>query len=258
MSLKHLIFLVLFYLCGGVFTSFGFLRQKDVGPAYFRIHGMGLSVILFFAYWFLGRTHLNSDSTIWFSLFILCATLFSLFTGVSNKLSAASFFLGTISFFGCLTMDISQITLGGEQAPLAINAVLASGVLGFSMAAMMLGHWYLTQPTLSIDELKRITLMMIFLLVLRFLFSTYQISHLLVGLNETEIYRYLLKMPGVFVLMRYVWGILGALILSFFVWKTVKIRSTQSATGILYVVVVACLVGEILSLYLAFYFGLPL
>jgi len=155
-------------------------------------------------------------------------------------------------------MDISHLTLGGEQTPLVINSILASGVMGFSMAAMMLGHWYLTQPTLSIDELKRITLMMIFFLVLRFFFSTYQCTHVLVGMTESEIYRYLLKMPGIFVLMRYVWGILGALILSFFVWRTVKIRSTQSATGILYVVVVACLVGEILSLYLAFFFGIPL
>jgi hypothetical protein len=56
--------------------------------------------------------------------------------------------------------------------------------------------------------------------------------------------------------MRYLWGILGALFLSFLVWKTLLIRSTQSATGILYVIVVACLVGEILSIYLAFYFGI--
>lgn len=257
MPLKHLIFLVLFYLGGGVFTSFGFLRQKDVGASYFRIHGLGLAVILFFSYWFLGRSYLNSGSTLWFSLFLACCFVFSLLTGISNKASAASFFLGAISFFGTLYLDISHLTLGDEQAILALNSVLVSGVLGFSMAAMMLGHWYLTQPTLSINELRRITLLMIFFLVLRFLFSSFQAAKLFVGMNESDIYRYLLKVPGIFVLMRYVWGILGALILSFLVWRTVKIRSTQSATGILYVVVVACLVGEILSLYLAFYFGIP-
>lgn len=240
-----------------MFTSFGFLRQKDVGSAYFRIHGLGLSILLFFAYFFLGRSHLDSDATVWFSLFLTCASFFSFTTGFSNKLSAASFFLGTISFFGALYLDINHLTLGGEQALLAVNSVLSTGVLGFSMAAMLLGHWYLTQPTLSINELRRITLLMIVFLIFRFLFSTFQVARLFVGMNEMEIYRYLLKMPGVFVLMRYVWGILGALILSFFVWRTVKIRSTQSATGLLYVVVVACLVGEILSLYLAFFFGIP-
>lgn len=172
-------------------------------------------------------------------------------------MSAASFFLGAISFFGTLTLDLNHLSLGGEQWLLAVNSILASLVLGFSMAAMMLGHWYLTQPKLSIDELRRITLLMILFLVLRLGFSSFQVVQLLRGLTEAEIYRYFLKVPGIFVLMRYVWGILGSLVLSFFVWKTVKIRSTQSATGILYVVVVACLVGEILSLYLAFFFGIP-
>ncbi|NBT58216.1 hypothetical protein EBT16_05480 [bacterium] len=257
MPLKHLIFLVLFYLGGGVFTSFGFLRQKEVGPSYFRIHGLGLSAILFVSYWLLGRAHLDSDSTLWFSVFLACATCFSLTTGFSNKLSAASFFLGTISFFGTLYLDLNHLSLGGEQSLLAINSILATLVLGFSMAAMMLGHWYLTQPKLSINELQRITFLMILFLGVRFFFSSYQVLQLLKGLNERDLYRYLAKMPGIFVLMRYLWGIAGALVLSFFVWKTVKIRSTQSATGILYVVVVACLVGEILSLYLAFYFGIP-
>lgn len=126
------------------------------------------------------------------------------------------------------------------------------------MAAMMLGHWYLIQPTLSIKELKRITFLMIVFLVIRWGFASWKLFGIVEGLTELDIYRYFMKVPGVFVLMRYVWGLLGALILSILVWRTLSIRSTQSATGILYVVVVACLVGEILSVYLAFYFGMPI
>jgi hypothetical protein len=257
-NLKLLIFLVLTYLGGGVFTSFGILRQKQVGPNYFRIHGLGLTAVLFAAYFLLGRDSLDRDSTLWFSLFLACALGFSFFTGLSTRLSMACYFLGVISFFGALSMNISQLAIGRENFFLLINSVLASFVLGFSMAAMMLGHWYLVQPKLSIDELGRTTLIMIFFLLLRFLFGTTQAFSLLRGMNEVEMLRYFVKAPGVFVLMRYLWGILGALVLSFLVWRTVKIRSTQSATGILYVVVVATLVGEILSLYLAFYFGITI
>lgn len=256
MTLRHLIFLVLFYLGGGVFISFGFLRHKDVGSRYFRIHGLGLSAILFFSYLFLGQSFMDQELSFWFVLFLVCTLGFSLFTGVSHRLSAASFFLGVISFFGLLVLDIQQFDLGGESTKLIFNSVLASLTLGFSLSAMMLGHWYLIEPKLSISELKRITLFMIIWLGLRFFFASYEGIFLLRGLTELEIYRYLVKVPGVFVLMRYVWGILASLILSFLVWRTLLIRSTQSATGILYVIVVACLVGEILSVYLAFYFGI--
>lgn len=258
MTLRHLIFLVLFYLAGGIFTSFGCLKQKEIGPGYFRLHGFGLGVLLFVSYWFLGKPNLDSGTTLWFSLFVACIFGFSLLSGVSNKISTACFFLGVISFFGTVFLDTDQFVLGGEFTPLLINSVLASLVLGFSMAAMMLGHWYLIQPTLSIEELKRITFLMILFLFIRWGFASWKLLGILNGLTELDVYRYFMKVPGVFVLMRYVWGLLGGLILSLFVWRTVSIRSTQSATGILYVVVVACLVGEILSVYLAFYFGMPI
>jgi len=258
MPLKHLAFLVLFYLGGGVFTTFGCLRHKDVGPAYFRIHGLGTGVLLFLAFWLLGPTASENGFAIGFSLFLLCVFGFSFFTGVSTRLSIISYFLGLICFYGALHLDLSQLQLAADPTLLFINSVLSSLILGFSMGAMMLGHWYLTQPKLSIDELKRLTWLLISFIGIKFIFSSYQSLLLLKGMTEVQLLHYLVKVPGVFVLMRYVWGLLGSLLLSFLVWKTVKIRSTQSATGILYVVVVACLVGEILSLYLAFHFGIPL
>ena len=258
MPLKHLAFLVLFYLCGGVFTTFGFLRHKELGPSYFRIHGLGLSGILFLSFLFLAPSHPESGFLSWFTLFLACTIGFSIFTGLSTRLSMVTYFLGIICFFGIIHLDISQLEVSANPLALIINSTLASLVLGFSMGAMLLGHWYLTQPKLSIEELKRLTLMMILFLVLKTFFCSYQIFDLVRGMSETQALKYFVKVPGVFVLMRFVWGLLGAFILSLLVWKTVKIRSTQSATGILYVVVIATLVGEILSVYLAFHFGIPL
>jgi hypothetical protein len=58
--------------------------------------------------------------------------------------------------------------------------------------------------------------------------------------------------------MRWCWGLLGPLGLAYPIWATVKIRSTQSATGILYVAVLFIMTGEFLSLYLASQFGIAL
>jgi protein NrfD len=55
---------------------------------------------------------------------------------------------------------------------------------------------------------------------------------------------------GIFVWMRLLFGIAGPLTLVWFIWKTVEIRSTQSATGILYVQLFLVLSGELLAKYL--------
>ena len=63
---------------------------------------------------------------------------------------------------------------------------------------------------------------------------------------------------GVFVWMRLLFGIAGPLSLIWFIWKTVEIRSTQSATGILYVQLFLVMSGELLAKYLRVAAGMPL
>jgi hypothetical protein len=45
-------------------------------------------------------------------------------------------------------------------------------------------------------------------------------------------------------------GIVLPFILAGMAWESARIRATQSATGILYVVVIFCFVGELMSLLL--------
>jgi hypothetical protein len=47
--------------------------------------------------------------------------------------------------------------------------------------------------------------------------------------------------------VRWALGFLGPLALNGLAWQTARIRSTQSATGILYVVVIFCFLGELTS-----------
>ncbi len=57
-----------------------------------------------------------------------------------------------------------------------------------------------------------------------------------------------LKSDAVFWLpLRWVLGFLAPLGLVWMAWQTARIRSTQSATGILYVVVIFCFLGELTS-----------
>ena len=53
-------------------------------------------------------------------------------------------------------------------------------------------------------------------------------------------------------------GVVFPLILTYMVYETVKVKSTQSATGILYVVVTSVLMGELAYKYYLLEYGLVL
>jgi hypothetical protein len=50
--------------------------------------------------------------------------------------------------------------------------------------------------------------------------------------------------------VRWAVGLLAPLVLTVMAWQTARIRSTQSATGILYVVVIFCFLGELTGMLL--------
>jgi hypothetical protein len=79
------------------------------------------------------------------------------------------------------------------------------------------------------------------------------------GFAEVERVAYgLWSVDGIFIWMRILFGIAGPFSLIYFIWRTVEIRSTQSATGILYVQLFLVLAGELLATHLRVAAGLPL
>jgi hypothetical protein len=62
---------------------------------------------------------------------------------------------------------------------------------------------------------------------------------------------------ALFFLFRVLWGIVGPLALSYFIWRTAEMKSNQAATGLLYVALVFVLIGELLSSYLTVATGFP-
>jgi hypothetical protein len=66
-----------------------------------------------------------------------------------------------------------------------------------------------------------------------------------------------LERDALFFLFRVLWGIVGPIALSWFIWKTADMKSNQAATGLLYVALVFVLIGELLSSYLTVATGFP-
>jgi hypothetical protein len=130
----------------------------------------------------------------------------------------------------------------------AVAGALSSvALLGSVNLAMTLGHWYLVVRGMAIDPLKRLTIATLFAAIARVL--------VVVAAAFVADRRVLFD---IFFWMRAGWGLAGPLALFPMVWGTVRIRSTMAATGILYVDVVAVVIGEVLGGWLASLAHLPL
>lgn len=121
-------------------------------------------------------------------------------------------------------------------------------LLGSVNLAMLLGHWYLVVRGMSIDPLKRLSKATLVAAIAKVV---------LVGI-AIAVFWPPPVISDIFFWMRAGWGLLGPLALFPMVWGTVKIRSTMAATGILYVDVVAVVIGEVLGGWLSAVARLPL
>jgi hypothetical protein len=135
-----------------------------------------------------------------------------------------------------------------EQAPWLLAGGLASGaLLGLATTAMLMGHSYLIAPSMSLSPLFRLLRALAVAIVLRGVVAGVSLwswtnGHPLSNLKEVAVF----WLP-----LRWAMSFVGPLVLSWMAYQATKIRSTQSATGILYVVVIFCFLGELTGQLLA-------
>lgn len=142
---------------------------------------------------------------------------------------------------------------------LPVLGVLSSLFLGTAMAAMLLGHWYLVSPQLPIAPLNRLCIAVTGTIVVLMLGAGVSAAAGWERLSPpagTEALDHIVDV-GVFVFPRFLVG--GAcIVFAWLAWRCARIRSTQSATGILYAVVACSLIAELLAAYGYAVTGVPL
>ena len=137
---------------------------------------------------------------------------------------------------------------------LTIASFLSSAaLLGGASTAMILGHWYLVIPSMQVSHLQSIVKVHIASMVVRVVVV---VAAVVVAIETWQpglgpsFRHYITSVDGVFFWQRVLFGLGGPALLSYLTWETAKIRSTQSATGILYVDFFTVVVGEVLAKYL--------
>ena len=136
-----------------------------------------------------------------------------------------------------------QLVDSVSLSPLALVLWVSDGptsglLLGVTLGAMLLGHWYLNTPSMQMAPLRRLLALMVAALFLRMLVCG-------IGLGATCMEG---PIPAPwFVVLRWVTGLASPLVMAWMVERTLRIPNTQSATGILYVAAVTVFTGELMS-----------
>jgi hypothetical protein len=166
---------------------------------------------------------------------------------------------GLLGFLlGLLPLAEHNLTSRGidTTAPGFFDAGVISGtlLLGATNVAMILGHWYLLMRRLSFEYLLRFSQIVLATLGLRIavVFGTL----LMLGDFDADLARTFI--PSLwsihgnlfFFLMRLVWGLALPAGLGLLVLQCAQQKSNQSATGMLYVMQISVLFGELFAAYL--------
>ena len=131
--------------------------------------------------------------------------------------------------------------------------ISSAALLGGASTAMILGHWCLILPSMEVSHLQAIVKAHIASMVVRVVVVA---AAVIVAIETWQpglgpsFRHYITSVAGVFFWQRVLFGLGGPALLSYLTWETAKIRSTQSATGILYVDFFTVVVGEVLATYL--------
>ena len=149
-------------------------------------------------------------------------------------------FIWIVAVASCISAVVSleapnDIT---EQVVQFFDFFTSGLVLGSTICAMLLGHWYLNNPGMQIKPLQVLVALILITTVARAVICGIGVSQTYASQDTTTL---------IFIALRWLWGIIGPVVLAVMTWQTLKIPNTQSATGILYVGVICVFLGELSS-----------
>ena len=175
---------------------------------------------------------------------------------IHNSIITLISFLGIIALLNILSHFIDGLYLQSSFTVI-IGSLITAGVF-FSM---ILGHWYLNVIALPISLLKKSTIALSAALVIRIIWDVFfMTSNVYVdsyGITKNS-WSFLFDFDGILLLVALFMGNIFPVLINYFVWSTLKIQATQSATGLLYVSIISILFGDIIFKFYLLQYRLPL
>ncbi len=257
-------------LAVGMLLTLLFISPRSIGNSFFKFSSQTaailLGVTLGFEFLFPSPVRESALPVVFLAVSALLAGIYNRTVHI-DKYGPAMWVLIASIGAGLVSITLDSLAfnrlmeLGGwESWLLVINHLGGTALLGSGMLTMVFGHWYLVVPNLSIDPLRRLTKVYIATIAFRVLTILATLAMLRVNqsIPLANVASELFVRQGLFFWPRFLFGVVVPIVLGVMVWSTVKLRHTQAATGLLYLVVVTLLFGEFFSKFLLFSLGLPL
>jgi protein NrfD len=261
------LFLFLSHLAIGIVFTLAFI-SREAGVKFFRFNAGLAALLLVAAFAFRppeiaatdwGRVSFGALIVLEIALVIYWATVGRALASIRPVIAGTGIVAGVVA----LLSQAIALTTGGPpvQAMTILSFFSSALLLGGSCTAMILGHWYLVIPSLQVSHLQSIVKFHMASMALRVAVVGAAIFVAIAswepGLGPS-FRHYIFSVAGIFFWQRVLFGLAGPAVLSYLTWETAKIRSTQSATGILYVDFFTVVVGEVLAKYLFLVTKVPL
>jgi hypothetical protein len=216
------------------------LNPAQVNPRFFRTHflvALGLTAVAAVFSW-AGGALLLAALVLGLALSFAGSLVWSLERAPAGRAVMVVTFLDLTAALALLEWSAAQ---PGDLPWALAGSFTSAALLGTATTAMLMGHSYLIAPSMSLTPLLR-------LLAALFAATGARLVVAAAGLWFWTGGRASFSLEDDTVLwlpLRWGLGFVGPLVLGAMAWQTARLRSTQSATGILYVVVIFCFLGEL-------------
>ncbi len=189
-------------------------------------------------------------------LSLILTSMVSFLSASINKKEGRTLFTWAIYLLNSISL-LWLVLLYSNFGSLGYLFLLSSaGLLGIITYGMILGHWYLVVPKLSERPLLIVSIILWIVLGLKIPLS---INSMVLHKEFFEEFTTLgsgYAFNLVLLTMRLSFGYLVILVMSFFNWRLLKLRSIQSSTGVMYAMTFFVFIGELISTYLFFNYGM--
>lgn len=218
---------------------------RIVPPSFFRTHAQIILGLLVLAALDMSRTGVTPQAGVVIGAAVL-GYLATIMWGLGLPRLALPTTIAIVLATGGLLVVVSRAPRSELWALAACGRLASAFLMGSTFTAMLLGHHYLTAPAMSISPLRRFVKCMGWGLGIRVFVAALSLWFWFSGGPGSS---HSAGLSPLFLTIRWGMGFAGLTLATVMTWKTVEIRSTQSATGILYIAVIFVLIGELTSLY---------
>ncbi len=244
----------------GMSLTWCVMARKEVTSGFFRIQmlvTMGLAVLATLSLSHLNRGAGPGVAPGMYALTITLAVasfLGSVMWTLERRAAGVRYAMGLLagSAIGLFYITQCRATPGNEtNVPWWLNLLseyAAGGLIGCAISTMLMGHWYLTATGMPLAPLKQLNQLLLAAVLLRIIL----VGVVLLGYAPAS----LATAHWVWMILRAA-GLIGPVILVLMVFRILRYRNTQSATGVLYAIDILIFLGEATAALLAGDLHLP-